>query len=139
MIIKNLSIDLTYTHTKTHKNTHNNTHILTHSHTHANTHTFTHTYMYLIHTHSRTGGHHFYAMCWRGVTRTINVMCGKVEIESMKHQLTALGVLRPKIAAIRREELPALLPHDAADADADAAPAATSAVDVTEEVTSAED
>ena len=64
-------------------------------------------------------------------------MCGKVEIESMKHQLTALGVLRPKIAAIRREEVPALLPYDAADADA--APAATSALDVTEEVTNAED
>ena len=44
-------------------------------------------------------------------------MCGKVEIESMKHQLTALGVLRPKIAAIRREmvegEAPAVLPYDA--------------------------
>lgn len=37
------------------------------------------------------------------MTRTVNVMCGKTEIESMKHQLAALGVLRPKIAAIRRE------------------------------------
>lgn len=33
----------------------------------------------------------------------MNVMCGKTEIVSMKHQLSALGVLRPKIAAIRRE------------------------------------
>jgi hypothetical protein len=33
----------------------------------------------------------------------MNVMCGKTEIESMKHQLSALGVLRPKIAAIRKE------------------------------------
>ena len=111
---------LTCTHTQTH----------THSHIYKHSHSLTHTY-------ERTGGHHFYAMCWRGVTRTINVMCGKVEIESMKHQLTALGVLRPKIAAIRREEVPALLPYDAADADA--APAATSALDVTEEVTNAED
>lgn len=93
--------------------------------------------MCVFYTHARTGGHHFYAMCWRGVTRTINVMCGKVEIESMKHQLTALGVLRPKIAAIRREEVPALLPYDAADTDA--TPAATTALDVTEEVTNAED
>ena len=30
-------------------------------------------------------------------------MCGKTEIESMKHQLEALGVYRPKIAAVRRE------------------------------------
>ena len=48
-------------------------------------------------------------------------MCGKVEIESMKHQLTALGVLRPKIAAIRREmvegEVPAVLPCDATAVD----------------------
>lgn len=48
-------------------------------------------------------------------------MCGKVEIESMKHQLTALGVLRPKIAAIRREmvegEVPAVLLYDATAVD----------------------
>lgn len=65
------------------------------------------------------GGHHFYAMCWRGVTRTMNVMCGKTEIESMKHQLSALGVLRPKIAAIRKEivdpDAPALKAEPAAD------------------------
>ena len=54
-------------------------------------------------------------------------MCGKVEIESMKHQLTALGVLRPKIAAVRREEIPAVLPYDAAAA-------AAAAVDVTDEI-----
>lgn len=30
-------------------------------------------------------------------------MCGKTETESIKHQLEALGVLRPKIAAIRRD------------------------------------
>ena len=113
--------------------------MLTYTHIHKHLHSHTHTYMYVIHTHARTGGHHFYAMCWRGVTRTINVMCGKVEIESMKHQLTALGVLRPKIAAIRREEVPALLPYDATDADADATPAATSAVEVTEESTNSED
>ena len=38
--------------------------------------------------------HYLNAICWRGNTRTLNVMCGKVEIESMKHQLAALRVLR---------------------------------------------
>jgi hypothetical protein len=38
----------------------------------------------------------------RGVTTTVNVMCGKTDVEAMKHQLEALNVLRPKIAAIRR-------------------------------------
>lgn len=42
--------------------------------------------------------HTLYAICWRGASRTLNVMCGKTEIESMKHQLTALGVFRPKIS-----------------------------------------
>jgi hypothetical protein len=39
---------------------------------------------------------------YRGVTTTVNVMCGKTDVEAMKHQLEALNVLRPKIAAIRR-------------------------------------
>lgn len=78
-------------------------------------------------------------MCWRGVTRTINVMCGKVEIESMKHQLTALGVLRPKIAAIRREmaegEVPAVLPYDATAVQVDVTEKTeTEAVDVKEDM-----
>jgi hypothetical protein len=79
-------------------------------------------------------------MCWRGVTRTINVMCGKVEIESMKHQLTALGVLRPKIAAIRREmvdgEVPAvLLPYDATAVQVDVIEKTeTEALDVKEDM-----
>ena len=32
---------------------------------------------------------HFYmhAICWRGQTRTINVMCGKKEIDILKHQV----------------------------------------------------
>lgn len=46
--------------------------------------------------------HYFYAICWRGTTCTVNVMCGKTDVEAMKHQLGALNVLRPKIAAIRR-------------------------------------
>lgn len=39
---------------------------------------------------------------YRGVTTTVNVMCGKTDVEAMKHQLEALNVLRPKVAAIRR-------------------------------------
>ena len=42
----------------------------------------------------------FYAVCWRGEARALNVMCSKVEVESMKHQLAALKVLRPKIASV---------------------------------------
>jgi hypothetical protein len=69
-------------------------------------------------------------------------MCGKVEIESMKHQLTALGVLRPKIAAIRREmvdgEVPAvLLPYDATAVQVDViekTETETEAVDVKEDL-----
>jgi hypothetical protein len=36
----------------------------------------------------------FYATCWGGGMNTINVMCGKVEIQRMKHQLEALHVFR---------------------------------------------
>jgi len=43
--------------------------------------------------------HRFHIICWRGYSRALNVMCGKVDLDSMKHQLSALGVLRPKIAA----------------------------------------
>lgn len=35
-----------------------------------------------------------HATCWRGGSRSINVMCGKVEVERMKHQLEALHVIR---------------------------------------------
>jgi hypothetical protein len=48
----------------------------------------------------------------------MNVMCGKTEIESMKHQLSALGVLRPKIAAIRKE----MVDPEAPAAEAEAVP-----------------
>jgi hypothetical protein len=66
-------------------------------------------------------------------------MCGKVEIESMKHQLTALGVLRPKIAAIRREmvegEVPAVLPYDATAVDVtEKTETETEALDVKEDL-----
>ena len=52
---------------------------------------------------SAANGYFMHAICWRGQTRTMNVMCGKKEIDSMKHQLAALGVLRPKINATRRD------------------------------------
>eukprot|EP01035_Chromulina_nebulosa_P018020 gene18020-23661_t len=45
----------------------------------------------------------FHAICWKGNSRSVNVMCGKVEIEIMKHKLEALGLLRPKISAPKRE------------------------------------
>jgi hypothetical protein len=48
-----------------------------------------------------TPKHSFYGICWKGGSRTLNVMCGKIDIESMKHQLEALNVLRPKINAVR--------------------------------------
>ena len=41
-----------------------------------------------------TSAHTFYAICWKGNSRAINVMCGKIEIDSIKHQLAALKVLR---------------------------------------------
>jgi hypothetical protein len=40
------------------------------------------------------GPFHFYAVCWRGASRSINVMCGKLDIDRIKHQLEALRVLR---------------------------------------------
>lgn len=43
--------------------------------------------------------HQLHCVCWRGKGRTMNVMCGKVEMELMKHQLKALRVLRPKVFA----------------------------------------
>ena len=44
-------------------------------------------------------GHAFYVVCWRGSGRSVNVMCGKVDIERIKHQLEALSVFRPKVMA----------------------------------------
>lgn len=38
--------------------------------------------------------HTFYAICWKGNARALNCMCGKIDIEFMKHQLEALNVLR---------------------------------------------
>ena len=43
------------------------------------------------------GGLNFLAVCWRGNSRTVNVMCSKSDIDFMKHQLAALHVLRPKV------------------------------------------
>ena len=43
--------------------------------------------------------HQLHCVCWRGKGRTMNVMCGKTEMELMKHQLKALRVLRPKVFA----------------------------------------
>jgi hypothetical protein len=50
-----------------------------------------------------TGSYFVHAICWRGQTRTINVMCGKKEVDSLKHQLQALRVLRPKISAPKKD------------------------------------
>jgi hypothetical protein len=61
-------------------------------------------------------------VCWRGFSNTLNVMCGKVEMQSMKHQLEALGVLRPKISAVRKE-----VPAGEKKADAETKPAGDSA------------
>jgi hypothetical protein len=41
----------------------------------------------------------FRVVCHKGFSRTINVMCSKVDVQSLKHQLEALGVYRPKISA----------------------------------------
>eukprot|EP01041_Mallomonas_annulata_P002951 gene2951-5796_t len=43
--------------------------------------------------------HRFFAIGWRSTGKTLNMMCSKTDIQSMKHQLEALGSLRPKIAA----------------------------------------
>eukprot|EP01038_Epipyxis_sp_PR26KG_P012391 gene12391-16619_t len=48
--------------------------------------------------------HEFYVICWKGYQKTLNVMCGKTDIEDMKHQLEALKVLRPKIISTVRKE-----------------------------------
>ncbi len=76
--------------------------------------------------------HTFYAICWKGGSRTLNVMAGKVEIESMKHQLEALSVLRPKVNAVR-VEYPAPVP-----AATSAVPATTAEVQAEAAVDAAE-
>lgn len=43
----------------------------------------------------------FRVVCFRGVSRTINVMCSKLDMDSIKRQLEALAVYRPKINAER--------------------------------------
>jgi hypothetical protein len=42
----------------------------------------------------REGNYVFYAVCWKGNSPSINVMCGKVELDSMKHALKVLNVYR---------------------------------------------
>ena len=44
--------------------------------------------------------HCIYCVCWRGQTRTLNVMCGKTEINSMIHQMQALKVLRYAVQSL---------------------------------------
>ena len=46
----------------------------------------------------------FAVVCWRGSARAVNVMCGKVDTDRIKHQLEALGVFRPKILSKKAEE-----------------------------------
>ena len=48
----------------------------------------------------------FRVACFRGPSRTINVMCAKVDMDSLKHQLEALNVYRPKINAPKIGEAP---------------------------------
>lgn len=38
--------------------------------------------------------HRFYAVCWKGGSNTLNVMCSKVDNEVIKHQLESLRVYR---------------------------------------------
>ena len=47
----------------------------------------------------RVSNRPYYLVCFKGSTRALNVMCTKNEMESVKHQLKSLGVLRPKIKA----------------------------------------
>lgn len=51
----------------------------------------------------REGNYQFHAICWKGTSKTINVMCSRIDIDFMKHQLQVLNVLRPKIA-VKRED-----------------------------------
>lgn len=44
--------------------------------------------------------HTFYAVCWRGIKNTLNVMCTKNDLEDMKHQFKALNIWRPKMASL---------------------------------------
>lgn len=44
-----------------------------------------------------SASHRFLAACWKCSGRTVNVMCNKIDVESMKNQMAILGALRPKI------------------------------------------
>ena len=81
---------------------------------------------------SAANGYFMHAICWRGQTRTMNVMCGKKEIDSMKHQLAALGVLRPKINATRRDTPPSSGTGSGGGAAAAGAAAVAAAMDQAE-------
>ena len=81
---------------------------------------------------SAANGYFMHAICWRGQTRTMNVMCGKKEIDSMKHQLAALGVLRPKINATRRDTPPSSGTGSGGGAAAAGAAAAAAAMEQAE-------
>ena len=41
-----------------------------------------------------TRKHTFHAVCWRGVKNTLNVMCAKPDLDSMRHQFEALKIWR---------------------------------------------
>lgn len=69
----------------------------------------------------------------------MNVMCGKTEIESMKHQLSALGVLRPKIAAIRKEMVDPDAPVVEAEPAADGAVKTEDTADACEDADESEE
>ena len=50
------------------------------------------------------GAHTFYIVAWKGTSRALNVMAGKIEADDIKHQLASLGVLRDKIASNKKNE-----------------------------------
>lgn len=49
------------------------------------------------------GEHKFHIVAWKGHTRTLNVMAGKIDIDFMKHSLTSLGVYREKIQSAAKQ------------------------------------
>jgi hypothetical protein len=49
-------------------------------------------------------GKEFAVVCYRGNGRTVNVMCGKVDISRIRHQLEALHVFREKVLSTKKPE-----------------------------------
>jgi len=64
--------------------------------------------------------HRFEMVCWRGSGRLLNVMCNKIDMQQMMHQLKAIKVLRTKtVPEVEKMELNATKAEEVDENEAD--------------------